>query len=104
MKVIIFAILSISTMLLIGVSSYWGQLAIALPPQEDIPEEILRQEIITSARSPIDGKSLNAAAYAELQAELAQSPPPQLNSTIQDQIFLLKIRKTLLQFLPFLGI
>lgn len=38
--------------------------AIALPPPEDVPEEILRTEIITEARSAIDGQPLTAAEYA----------------------------------------
>jgi len=38
--------------------------ATALPPPEDLPEEILRTEIITEARSPIDGQPLTAAEYA----------------------------------------
>ena len=41
-----------------------------LPPPEDTPEEILRTEIITEARSPINGELLTAAEYAELQALL----------------------------------
>ena len=43
--------------------------AIALPPPDDLPEEILRTEIITEARSPIDGQPLTAAEYAQLQAQ-----------------------------------
>ena len=39
-----------------------------LPPPEDTHEEILRTEIITEARSPIDGELLTAAEYAQLQA------------------------------------
>ena len=37
-----------------------------LPSDADIPEEVLRAEIITEARSPIDGTALSAAAFAEL--------------------------------------
>jgi hypothetical protein len=33
---------------------------------DDIPEEVLRAEIITEARSPIDGKALSATEFAEL--------------------------------------
>jgi len=96
--------LSISTSILVGVSSHWGKPVIALPPPEDTPEEILRTEIITEARSPIDGKRLTAAEYAELQAQLQTSPPPKLDAKIRDQIFLLRLRKALLQIFPFLGI
>ena len=38
----------------------------SLPLDNDIPEEVLRAEIITEARSPVDGKALSAADFAEL--------------------------------------
>ena len=40
--------------------------AAALPPPDDVPEEILRTEIITQGRSPIDGTPLTPAEYAAL--------------------------------------
>lgn len=71
----------------------------ALPPPEDIPEEILRSEIILEARSPIDGTALNPAEYAELQAQLQERGfDPKLNSEVQDLIFLLQVRKFLKTF------
>jgi hypothetical protein len=76
----------------------------ALPPQEEIPEEILRTEIITTARSPVDGKPLSAGEYAQLQAQLQKVPPPKLDPKIRDQVFLLRLRKTLLQLFPFLNL
>lgn len=88
---------------LVVLSSYWRSAVIALPPPEDIPEEILRTQIITEARSPIDGKFLTASEYAQLQAQLQEVPPPKLDPKIREQIFLLRIRKTLLQFFPFLN-
>jgi hypothetical protein len=76
--------------------------SLALPPPEDIPEEILRTEIILEARSPIDGKPLTASEYAQLQAQLAQSPyPPHLNPQIQQLIFLLEIRRLFKTLTPF---
>ncbi len=104
MKRILLVILSVTTSILVGLSGHSGKAVMALPPQEDIPEEILRTEIILAARSPIDGKLLTAAEYAELQAKIQISPPPSLNSGIRDQIFLLQLRKTLLQLFPFLSI
>jgi len=71
----------------------------ALPPPEDIPEEILRTEIILEARSPIDGSALNPAEYAELQAKLQESSFGQeLNPDIQEMIFLLQARKFIKTF------
>jgi hypothetical protein len=46
--------------------------AIDLPPTNDIPEEVLRAEIITEARSPIDGKALSAVEFAELVVNTQQ--------------------------------
>ena len=103
-RVIRFLVLTVCTSILVGLSSHWGALVMALPPQEDIPEEILRTEIITTARSPVDGKPLTAAEYAQLQVQLQKNPPPKLTPQIQDQIFLLRLRKTLLQLFPFLNL
>jgi hypothetical protein len=81
------------------------QLALALPPLEDTPEEVLRTEIILEARSPVDGKPLTAAEYAQLQAQLQTRPaPPQLSPQVRDTIFLLRLRKAILTVLPFLPI
>lgn len=81
------------------------QPAVSLPPPEDIPEEILRTEIIIEARSPIDGKPLTAAQYAQLQAHLQTRPaPPKLSPKVRDTIFLLRLRQVIRTFLPFLPI
>ncbi|MGB3239760.1 MAG: glutathione S-transferase [Geitlerinemataceae cyanobacterium] len=77
--------------------------AIALPPPEEIPEEILRTEIITEARSPIDGTSLTAAQYAQLQEQLQTSPsPPSVSPDIEQTVFLLRLLKFFRTLLPFL--
>lgn len=104
MKAILLFILSVTTSILVVLVGHHGQTVMALPPQEDIPEEILRTEIILAARSPIDGKVVTPAEYAQLQAQMEISPPPRLNATIRDQFFLLQIRKVLLQIFPFLNI
>ena len=73
-----------------------------LPPPEDIPEEILRTEIILEARSPIDGKPLTASEYAELQAQIAQTLfSPELTPQVREIIFLLGIRKFIKSVTPF---
>lgn len=73
----------------------------ALPPPEDIPEEILRAEIILDGRSPLDGEPLTAAEYAELQILLAESEfSPTLNSDVRYLIFLLRIRRMLRTLAP----
>jgi hypothetical protein len=83
-----------------------GEPLLALPPPQDVPEEVLRGEIITGARSPIDGKPMTAAEYAQLQAELATAPPEkiELSPAIRKRVSLLRLRKILKTILPFLPI
>ncbi|BAZ40016.1 hypothetical protein NIES4101_59770 [Calothrix sp. NIES-4101] len=102
-KQLVLVAIAIITSISIGIADSLSQPALSLPPADDIPEEILRTEIITAARSPIDGKKLTAAEYIELQAQLRVVPPPKLDPEIRDRIFLLQIRKALLQFFPFLN-
>jgi hypothetical protein len=76
----------------------------ALPPPEDIPEEVLRTEVITEARSPVTGEPLTAAEYAELEIEL-QRQPELYNTTPQNLrslIHLLRIRRAIRTFIPFI--
>lgn len=75
---------------------------LSLPPEEDTPEEVLRTEIITQARSPVDGKPLSAAEYAELREQLQTVPsaPPQVNPEIQHLIFLLRLSYPLRRLFP----
>ncbi|MBL1209734.1 hypothetical protein [Geminocystis sp. GBBB08] len=74
---------------------------LALPPEDDIPEEILATEIITQARSPFDNQPLTMAEYALLKEKIAKNPfPPQLNSKLRQKIFLLKILKMIRTILP----
>ena len=75
--------------------------ALGLPPPEDVPEEVLRTQIISEARSPIDGKPLTAAEYAQLKALLAErSTPPDVNPKIRQLIFLLRLRQLLRTVIP----
>ena len=82
--------------------------AIALPPPDDLPEEILRTEIITEARSPIDGKPLTAAEYAQLQTQLQQKPPArpetEVSRELRQVVSLLKLRKFIKTVFPFIPI
>ncbi|MEM6253208.1 MAG: hypothetical protein AAF821_09820 [Cyanobacteria bacterium P01_D01_bin.156] len=76
---------------------------ILLPATDDVPEEILRTEIIFEARSPLDGTVMSPADYAQLQAELAApQTSPTLNSDIRYIIFLLQARRTFKPVIPFL--
>lgn len=75
--------------------------SVALPPPEDIPEEILRAEIIIEARSPVDGQSLSPAEYALLKENIAESLfPPTVNPKLQQIVFLLNILKFVRTVIP----
>jgi hypothetical protein len=81
---------------------HWSPLAVALPPPEDTPEEVLRTEIILEARSPLTGEPLTAAEYAELMADLRSDREPILASEIRETIFLLQLRRVLKPVIPIL--
>jgi hypothetical protein len=72
-----------------------------IPIDRDIPEEVLRTEIITEARSPIDGRALSATEFAELVVETKQQldrSSAELgagSSRIKETIFLLRLRSFL---------
>lgn len=78
------------------------QVARCLPPPEDIPEEVLRTEIITEGRSPLDGEPVTASEYAEIQQEQEiSSLPPNVNAEVQHTIFLLRVLKLFKTVNPF---
>ncbi len=88
--------------ILLGLTFVVAKPALGLPPPEDVPEEILRTEIITEARSPIDGKPLTAAEYAQLKAQLAErSTPVEINPKFRQLIFLLNLRHLFRTIIPF---
>ena len=97
--------LSASAGILGGLIPVSIQSAVSLPPPEEIPEEVLRTEIITEARSPIDGKPLTAAQYAQLQAQLQQRQViPPLSPKVRETVLLLRLRRVIRTILPFLPI
>jgi hypothetical protein len=68
--------------------------ASALPT--DTPEEVLRNEIITEARSPIDGQVIDAGEYALQTSELqADNTVPDLAPSVVNLINLLRLRQFL---------
>jgi hypothetical protein len=94
--------LTLSTSLFLLLASGIDRSSVALPPPEDTPEEILRTEIITEARSPVDGKPLTASEYAQLKTKLAQSSfPSEVSSNVKETIFLLNVRKLFKTLTPF---
>jgi hypothetical protein len=73
----------------------------SIPVDTDIPEEVLRAEIITEARSPIDGKALSANDFAELviatkrQIELEDANIAADSPKLKETIILLRLRSFL---------
>ncbi len=69
---------------------------------DEIPEEILRTEIITAARSPLTGEPLSAAEYAQLLETLeAPAGNTLVNEQIRYLVFLLQIRRSIRPIVPF---
>jgi hypothetical protein len=92
-----------SILIILAGWSIFSPIAIAgnLPPANDIPEEILRAEIIVEARSPIDGKPLSATEFAELVVRVEQqlarddAAASTKNSPFKNVLFLLRVRNFL---------
>lgn len=98
-------LIGVGTSMIVGSNLFISkQIALSLPPPAEIPEEVLRTEIIVAANSPIDGKPLTAAQYAELQTQIQDSPPLKLSPQVRETIFLLRLRQLIRTFAPFLPI
>jgi hypothetical protein len=81
-------------------------IASGLPPATDQPEEILRTEVITNARSPLNNQPMTATQYAEQQTEITtlNQVPPKVSDKVRNTIALLKLRKFIKTVLPFIPI
>jgi hypothetical protein len=83
---------------IVGWSSAAPAQASSMSIDNDIPEEVLRAEIITEARSPIDGKALSATEFAELvvtakqQIERDDAALVTNKSKVKETLFLLRLR------------
>ncbi|HEY9655899.1 MAG TPA: hypothetical protein V6C50_10435 [Crinalium sp.] len=93
-------------LLLVGLGLAAIEPVLALPKPEDKPEEVLRLEVITGARSPLDGKPITASEYAQLQAELQTPGPsrPQVGRPLEKNLNLLRLRRFIKTFFPFLPV
>jgi hypothetical protein len=75
-----------------------------IPPNEDVPEEILQIQVIEQSNSPVDGGSRIATDYALEQKQLRVKPedvPARIAPQIKQTIDLLRIRKVIKSLLPF---
>ncbi|BAY82281.1 hypothetical protein NIES267_17600 [Calothrix parasitica NIES-267] len=101
-KAVLLIFLTAVSLVLLQFVYYHETPVVAFPPEEDISEEILRTEIILEARSPIDGKPVSVAEYAQLQAQLKTRPyPPILSPKVRETVFLLRLVKILKTLFPF---
>lgn len=78
--------------------------ALALPPPQDQPEEVLRTEIILEARSPVDGRPVSAAEYAEMQAQAEANSRSVgvVSPQVRRLVGLLRLRRALRAIFPFI--
>ena len=82
----------------------WVPPGSALPPPDDLPEEVLRSQIILEGRSPITGAPLTAAERASLEASLTANvnADVELSPQVRQAIWLLSVRKGTRLVFPFL--
>lgn len=86
-------LLCVSTILQISLPA-----SAVISTDDDIPEEVLRAEIITEARSPIDGKALSANEFAELvvttkqQIERENADVAANSPKLKETLLLLRLR------------
>ncbi|MDG2615085.1 hypothetical protein P7L53_02400 [Thermoleptolyngbya sichuanensis XZ-Cy5] len=77
----------------------------ALPPPEDVPEEVLRTQIVLEGRSPVTGEPLTASERATQQTSrqtAIEEQPRDLPPEIRQTVMLLKLRRLLRPVLPFI--
>jgi len=76
---------------------------LAQPVPEEVPEEVLRTEIITAARSPITGEPLSAEEYAALEEDLqSQQGLPEADPSVARLLLLIQLRQLAEPVFPFL--
>jgi hypothetical protein len=76
---------------------------VALPPPEEVPEEVLRTEIILSARSPMDGQPMSPAEYAQLTERLQENTATRnrVNPDVEHTVFMLRLLRLFRTITPF---
>ncbi len=73
---------------------------------DDVPEEVLRSEILLDGRSSFTGERLSATEYAEMQSEIEQTNAiePQVAPKLRTLVGLVKLRKFIKTVLPIVPI
>jgi hypothetical protein len=89
--------------LMVGLGIGITPAAIALPPPTDVPEEVLRAEVIIEARDR-SGQPIGPGAYAELQQAIDRrnQDSPQIAEDLQSLLFQLRLLAVIKSIVPFL--
>ncbi len=75
--------------------------SVALPPPDDLPEEVLATQIILEARSDIDNSALTVEEYAaEKIAQKQRAFAPEIDSSIRQRLYLIQLLKLLKTISP----
>jgi hypothetical protein len=76
--------------------------AIALPPPQDVPEEVLRAEMIVEARDR-SGQPIAPGAYAQLQQTIDRrnQDNPQISEDLQSLLLQLRLLSVIKSVIPF---
>jgi hypothetical protein len=90
-------------LLLVAPTTAAAESQVALPPPEEVPEEVLRTEIILPARSPIDGEPMSPAEYAQLQERLQENTATRnrVNPDVEHTVFMLRLLRLFKTITPF---
>ena len=87
-------------------AGFWAaatEAGMALPPPDDIPEEVLRSQIILEGRSRVDGRPLSPVEYlAEEEALGEPNIPQQLDPEVRQLVFLLQLYNFIRTIVPFI--
>jgi hypothetical protein len=76
--------------------------AIALPPPEDVPEEVLRVEMMVDSRDRM-GQPIAPGAYVQLQQTIDRQNQanPQISEDLQSLLLQLRILNVIKSIIPF---
>jgi len=89
----------------VAIAAVWlaiAEVGVALPPPDDIPEDVLRAQVILEGRSRVDGRPLSPVEYLAEEEDLATANAPRkLDPDVRELVFLLQLLKFLRTVTPF---
>jgi hypothetical protein len=88
--------------LMVGLGVGITPAAMALPPPTDVPEEVLRTEVIVEARDR-SGQPIGPGAYAQLQQAIDRrnQDNPQVAEELQSLLLQLRLLSVIKSVIPF---